>query len=387
MLHGLWRPVATPAHAVYHHPPVAEEFLDPFDGWLWALDDERLATLRLRDVQRTAMADGVLMPQLTVLTVIGDGADPVELLRARARGVHDSRRPGEIGLLRARMRGPDYVVAVWRAGDEVFHLVGSLPVTNPAWDRVEHGWINAAAPHLSPVVLNRDDFEAIGDGLAEHGDISVSRMTARVLRDHSSYSRGWPNLETVRRPTHREALAETPGMLVRTLTLDVGSKARVHLRRTSGASFYQGNFGLFVDVVLHRLQVAAAERRELLSGRERRPRAPIAEILSMDVDRVDLGDPTVRATVLRTITEVRGVQAAVMHDNPYLHVLVTDFLNGASFDVLVTHDGRLDIVPGLRSSVGSLARVTDALGEALGMRELSLQPVDQFIDDDELLAA
>jgi hypothetical protein len=160
----------------------------------------------------------------------------------------------------------------------------------------------------------------------------------------------------------------------------------VHLRRTSGASFYDGEFRLFVDVVLHRLQVAAAERGELLSGREREPRAPAVEVLSMDVDRVDLGDPTVRATVVNTITAVRGVQAAVMHDNPYLHVLVTDFLNGASFDVLITDERRLDILPGLRSSVGSLARVTDALGDALGMRELSLRPVTPLIDDDELLA-
>jgi len=284
------------------------------------------------------------------------------------------------------MAGRDYVVALWPAGAGVFHLVGSVPVTDDAWERVERPWINAAAPHLSPVILNRDDFEAIGDGLAEHGDIAAARMTARVLRDHSSYSRGWPNLEAVRRPTHRQALAETEGMLVRTLTLDVGTSTRVHLRRTSGASFYQGEFRLFVDVVLHRLQVAAAERRQLLSDRERAPLEPASEMLSMEVDRVDLSDPAVRASVLSTITAVRGVQAAIMHDNPYLHVLVTDFLNGTSFDVLITESGRLDILPGLRSSVGTLARITDALGDVLGMRELHLRPLHQLIDDDELLA-
>lgn len=360
--------------------------LIPFDRWLWELDDERLAGLRLRGLQRASADDGVALPQLTVLTVISDGGDPVDLLEARARGVQDARRSDHVGLLHAQMGRKDYIVAVWPAGDGIFHFVGSVPVTDDAWERVEHAWMNAAAPHLSPVLLNRDDFEAIGDGLAEHGNIAAGRMTARVLRDRSSYSRGWPNLDAVRRPTHHEALSETEGMLVRTLTLDVGTRTRVHLRRTSGASFYDGEFRLFVDVVLHRLQVAAAERGELLSGREREPRAPAAEVLSMDVDRVDLGDPAVRATVVNTITAVRGVQAAVMHDNPYLHVLVTDFLNGASFDVLITDERRLDILPGLRSSVGSLARVTDALGDALGMRELSLRPITGLIDDDELLA-
>lgn len=356
------------------------------DRWLWELDDERLAGLRLPWLHRAATADGVAFPQLTVLTVISDGADLVDLFESRARGVSGVRRSKHVALLQARMGRTDYVVAVWPAGDGVFHLVGSVPVTADAWERVEHAWMNAAAPHLSPVILNRDDFEAIGDGLAEHGDIAVARMTARVLRDHSSYSRGWPNLDLVRRPTHHEALRETDGMLVRTLTLDVGTNTRVHLRRTSGASYYHGEFGLFIDVVLHRLQLAAAERRVLLSNRAREPLAPAGEMLSMHVDRVDLGDPTVRAIVLNTITAVRGVQAAVMHDNPYLHVLVTDFLNGTSFDVLITDDGRLDILPGLRSSVGSLARVTDALGDALGMRELGPRPISRLISADELFA-
>jgi len=176
-------------------------------------------------------------------------------------------------------------------------------------------------------------------------------------------------------------------MLVRTLTLDVGGATRVHLRRTSGASYYRGDFAVFTEVVLRRLQAAAVERRELLSDRDREPLITPEEILSMTVDRVDLGDPEVRSEVLRTITGVRGVQAAVMHDNPYLHILVTDFLNGTSFDVLITEDGYLDILPGLRSSMGSLARITDALGEALGMRELVLRPVAPHVDDNEFFAA
>lgn len=360
--------------------------LSPFDLWLWTLDADQLSGLRMHALQEAAAQGRVGLPQLTVLTVISDGADPINLLEGRARGVLEARRSGHVGLLRARMRAKDYVVAIWPAGDGVYHLVGSVPVTADAWERVEYAWMNATAPHLSPVILNRDDFEAIGDGLAEHGEIAVARMTARVLRDQSSYTRGWPNLDAVRRPTHHEALSEAEGMLVRTLTLDVAAKARVHLRRTSGASFYRGDYRLFADTVLHRLRVAASERRELLSGRERTPLAPAAELLSMEVDRVDLSDPAVRVNVIETITAVRGVQAAVMHDNPYLHLLITDFLNGTSFDLLVTDEGRLDILPGLRSSVGSLARVTDALGDAVGMRELGLRSVTRVIDDNELLA-
>ncbi len=367
--------------------PVTDDLLTPFDAWLWALDDARLSELRLAGLARAAGEDAVQVTQLTVLTVISEAA-PADIL-GRATGMREVRRSDHVALLRAQMGRQEYLVAAWPAASGVWHLVGTVPATDEAWRRTEGTWMNAAGPRLSPVILNREDFEAIGDGLAEHGDTAVARMTARVLRDRSSYTRGWPQLEGRRRPTHREALRETEeqnGMIVRTLTLDVGGDLRVHLRRTSGASFYKGDFGIFYDVVLRRLEIAASERLRLLGDRQREPLAPVREIISMRVDRMNLDDPTVRVDILDTLAGVSGLQVAVMHDNPYMHVLVTDFRNGASFDVLVTDGSRLDVLPGLRSSPGTLARVTDALGDALGMRDLVLSPVE-LLDDEDLLVS
>ena len=126
-----------------------------------------------------------------------------------------------------------------------------------------------AAPALTPIILNKADFEAIGDALSEHGDVAVNRLTARVVEDHSSYFRGWHGSEGRRQPTHRQALAETRDMLVRTISLRVGDRLSVHLRRQAGATFYRGDYGLFVSVVLQRLAAAAGERRVLLSDRGR----------------------------------------------------------------------------------------------------------------------
>lgn len=367
---------------------MSEPNFNAFDAWLWSQDAETLSQLRVDKLHVAAAEGGVVFPQLTVLTVIADQRDPIELLAERGLGVEDDRQTGHAGLIHARMGKRDYVVGVWpTTADGVFHLIGSVPVTDDAWARVEGSWMNAAAPHLSPVILNRPDFEAIGDTLAEHGTVEVARMTARVLRDHSSYTRGWPTVPGLQRPNHAAALSETQGMLVKTLTLDVSGHTRVHLRRTSGASFYRGDYGLFADIVLCRLTRAASERRALLSDRERQPLEPVAEMLSMSLDRVDLADPLVRGLVLETLTGLRGMQVAVLHDNPYLHVLVNDFLSGTSFDVLVTDTGRLDVVPGLRTRIGTLARVTDALGEALGMRDLELRDVHGPIPDREFLGA
>lgn len=360
--------------------------LNAFDAWLWDAADAA-AALRLDQLAVRAASDGVRLRQLTVLTVISEGPTPGEVLTG-ARGIEEIRQLGSVELMRASMGTRGYVVAAWPTSESgVFHLTGSVPVTDDAWARVEGAWMNAAGSRLAPVILNRPDFEDIGHILAEHGSIETARMTARVLRDSSSYTRGWPQIPGVRRPSHSEALSETEGMLVKTITLDVAGRTRVQLRRTSGASFLRGDFRLFYDVVLGRLTHAAGERRELLTGRERQPLAPVRETVSIAVDRVDLDDPRVRAELVSTLTSLRGVQAAVMHENPYLHVLFTDFLNASTFDVLITDDGRLDIVPGLRSSVGSLARVTDALGAALGMRDISLRPIGGTVPDEEFLGA
>ena len=109
------------------------------------------------------------------------------------------------------------------------------------------------------------------------------------------------------------------------------------------------------------------------------------ETVSISVDWLDLDDERVRRQLLTSLTALRGLQAAVMHENPYLHVLVTDLDNASTFDVLITDWGRLDIIPGLRSSVESLARVTDALGAAVGMRDISLRPVESTVPDEEFL--
>jgi hypothetical protein len=107
------------------------------------------------------------------------------------------------------LRKQDYLVSVWPAQETgVYHLVGSAPVTDNRWRRVETTWVRQVAPKLSPLTLNESDFEAIGDALMEHGDVEVSRLTARVLEDHSSYYCGWHSELVRQRPTHREALRE-----------------------------------------------------------------------------------------------------------------------------------------------------------------------------------
>lgn len=353
-----------------------------FDDWLWELPQSDLDAVELPSLARAAADAGIEFPQISVTTAIAeDGVDPLELLAAGSIGIEDHRASEWGGLLRARLKQRRYTVAVHNFSDGVLHLVGSVPFTERPWERVDRSWLPAAHPRLAGVILNRADFESIGDLLGRLGEIHVTRMTARVLRDGSSYSRGWPDAQ----PTHRQALSEAEGMIVNTLRLSADSSL-IHLRRRAGATFYRGDWSTFVEVVLGCLADAAAERRRMLSGRDRDPLAPVLETLVMDLQPNVAAAPSTRERILESINELRGARTAVLHANPYLHVVATDHLDGSSFDILITDDHQLTIVPGVRASTGSLARITDAVGLALGMDQLRLEAVPEEISASEVLA-
>jgi hypothetical protein len=354
-----------------------------FDDWLWELPQAELDALELAGLARSAADAGVEFPQISATTAIAeDDVDPVALLAANGVGIEDHRTSAWGGLLRARLRQHRYTVAVRSLSEGVLHLLGSVPFTERPWERVDRSWLPAAHPNIAGVILNRNDFEALGDMLSELGDVHVNRMTARVLRDGSSYSRGWSDMQ----PGHREALSEAAeGMIVNSLSLSAGPSA-IHLRRSAGATFYRGDWRAFVEIVLGQLAKAALQRRRVLSGRSREAAEPVLETLVMDLQPDVAAAPSTRGRILAAINELRGARTAVLHANPYLHLIVTDHLDGSSFDILITDDHRLTIVPGLRASTGSLARMTDAVGLALGMDELRLESVPEEIPAAEVFA-
>lgn len=362
----------------------AEDHRQRFDEWLLHLDPFALDDLDVTALAQRARQDGVSLPQLTFLTVIAETDEPFAALRHGAgHAVSAERQTAQGGLLCTEANGRQYVVGLWRSSMErVHHIVASVPVTDNRWRRVEQTWLAGAAPRLAPVILNKHDFEDVGDALSEHGTVEVSRLTARVLKDNSSYTRGWQD-KIARRPTHRQAMAETSDMLVRTVMLSVGDRLSVHLRRHAGATYYRGDYGLFCKVILRRLTSAAAARLKMLTGRERHPSQPITESLIMRLAESALSTSKERTKLLETVSHISNVQVAVYHRNPYLHFAVTDYLDGSNLDVFVTEDDRVSLLPGYHASVGSLARITDVIGEALGMIDLETEATDELIADEE----
>lgn len=354
-----------------------------FDDWLWELPQADLDVLDVASLTVRAVDAAIEVPQLTFRTVIAATDDPFAALRDGA-GNSASRATARGGFVRKKHAQGDYVVGLWpTAVAGVCHLVGSVPVTDTRWRSVEDTWLARAAPRLAPVILTKPDFEAIGDALSEHGTVEVSRLAARVIDDHSSYSRGWQD-NVSRRPTHRRALAETEDMMVRTMMLSIGDRLSVHLRRHAGATFYRGSYQLFCDVVLRRLTTAAAARRDLLTDKQRQPAEPVTETLVMQLPDAALSTPEDRTLLLDSVARIRSVQVAVYHRNPYMHFVVTDYLDGSNFDVFVSDEDRITLMPGYHASVGSLARITDVMGDVFGMIEIESERADALIPDAEI---
>lgn len=342
-----------------------------FDDALWAAAENGHAPGSLRGlVEATFRGE---RDQLTVSTVIADGCEPGErLAQAGAAVVAGFAWAGPVAVLRVGASTDAYTVSVWPTAErDVHHLVGTVPVTDERWRRVER-WLANSAPRLVPFVLNQADFEGIGAALAEHGRAEVSRLTARVLSDGSSYTRGWAEARRSPRPTYTQALAEVEEFAsVRTLTVHVGALLSLHLRRQAGATFYGGSFRLFEQVVLTSLVAAAARRRSLLSGRERRPHQRQEHAIAVQMPSNIFANPASVSALLEALSEQRGVGIAVLHRNPYLHVAVTDYLDGSNFDAFVTFDDRVVIYPGYRATVGALTRLTEHLAERFAAREVA----------------
>lgn len=361
--------------------------MTPFDALLWDFSEPERQFPTLSGAVELAEGSTGASVQIAVETIIVDGSAPFDVIRPQ-QCAHERRRSGIVTLMRVHDDHGPFVLGAWPTRhDHVFHIIGSIPATDSRWQKVER-WIGAGAPRVIPCFLNNDDFADLGTSLSEFGDVEVSRLTARRRRDHSSLSRGWQARNGSLRPTHHDAIAETErdGASVRSLTLQVGHALNVHLRRLAGATYYTGSFEIFEAVVLSRLAQAAADRRFLLDGRVRMLDRPLTQPISIRLPGAVLTDAESTGDVISLLERQSSTSVAVLHRNPYLHVVVTDYLDGSNFDVFVTAADAIQVYPGFRASLGAWSRLTQRLSEGFEAIEIGETPPRPTVTLDDLVA-
>lgn len=312
--------------------------------------------------------------QVVVETVFTDDLDPTEALSFS--GVHERDRANAQNATVVWLVDKDgewLITALKSQYDGVYHLIATVPRSDYRWKRVER-WISRARG-VSRCYLNHEDFLAVGDQLATYAKVELVTISSR-MRDGSSLNRGFPARTDSERPDHREGISEIEdrGGSVRTLALHINQTLDLHLRRLAGATFNGGSYVVFREVVLRRLEAAAAARRDLLSGRARKSASEKPRPLTISLPSSLLKGAEDTGDVLDVISSHSDLTLAVFHRNPYLHFVVTDEHDGSNFDVLVTREDAIDIYPGYRSSPSSLARVSQLLSEAFGALEIQDQP-------------
>lgn len=73
---------------------------------------------------------------------------------------------------------------------------------------------------------------------------------------------------------------------------------------------------------------------------------------------------------IASIKELQFSSTSVYHSNPYIHLSTVDYLDGSSCDILVTSSNKATVVPQLRSSYASLARLINHIFEKFGEGEV-----------------
>jgi hypothetical protein len=89
--------------------------------------------------------------------------------------------------------------------------------------------------------------------------------------------------------------------------------------------------------------------------------------------------------VIAELERQRGAVIAVLHRNPYLHVVVTDSADGSNFDVFVTSPDAIEVHPGFRASMGALTRLAQNLGERFEALEIAEAAQSEPVSLDDLV--
>lgn len=363
-----------------------DEQMSRFDASLWTLTQAGDLP-PLADVVRTAQ--GKPQEHIVFETVIVEDENPVEALRPSKDAVTTTKSAGSVTVMHVTHEAGAFTISAWPTAYEgVFHLVGGVPAADKRWSKADR-WINNAAPRVVRCFLDHDDFTDIGTALSEHAEVEVQRLTGRMRVGHSGYGRSFPALAgDDLRPDHIEIIAEAEqhGAAVRTMHLHVGDAVDVAIRRSAGATFVHGEFDVFEASVLNRLALAAHNRRELMRNRQRvvnqKPKRPIQIRLATPT----FHDAQATGEVLKELAVAsHHVSYAVMHRNPYLHVALTDDTDGSNYDLFITRPDTIELHPGYRASLGSLTRISQALGDRFEALALGEEPTPEPVSFYDLI--
>ena len=100
-------------------------------------------------------------------------------------------------------------------------------------------------------------------------------------------------------------------------------------------------------------QLSHRSRRETV-GHDARP-------LAIVYDYPIFKDPAMNSNLIQAARRIPRYGYSVIHGNPYIHMALTDHVDGSSYELFVAEDSRALLVPQLRASAASMDRLLSGL--------------------------
>jgi len=262
------------------------------------------------------------------------------------------------------------------AGDILAFRFGSNPVYVLVSDHVTqfvkfvlHPFLDSYYPDLLPLYLSSYELFLMLRRLKEksEGDIVIDRLTA--------YSR-------LEGPARRRRIEVTythemlEDVINRVLENDQWvDKIRFSLFGTEGSLEFSGylsrygffrcrhSFNVFFQSVVTEAILMASKKLHAFADKNRSIEhlTPRRLEVSYDTDVFESKDQITRFG--QAITAMKFTSTSVYHGNPYFHASILDYLDGSSYDIWVVTGNKVHIVPQIRASDASIARLVNHIFE------------------------
>ncbi len=222
------------------------------------------------------------------------------------------------------------------------------------------------SPRLSKIFLRTSEIRSALNRLTENSKsltLRVREYTSRsLIDDPGSHKRVRTNREWTDED-HRsvfEKLSEQREW-ISALRLDVcgQSLASGKIRRDSTFSCARG-FKYFFRTVVSTVKDAVVRSRDFLGKRDQQSHPKrFARALKIEYDQPVFSDKRQNGRLVQTLKGLRNSALSVFHPNPYLHASLIDYADGSSYEIWVTTQNSILIVPKRKATTGSIERVCD----------------------------
>lgn len=122
----------------------------------------------------------------------------------------------------------------------------------------------------------------------------------------------------------------------------------------------------FYDKVFPLVARLVDEKTRLYSNRSRGDNNGAIRALAITLDSAMAKDHSENPTLIKTIESMPHITVSVYHSNPYVHMSLVDYMDGSSFDIWVLSARQIIIVPQMRATHTSIARLTNHIFERFG---------------------